>query len=247
MEIRTAVVVGAGVMGSGIAQVLALNGLTVRLYDIRPEALPAALARIADHRFGLRAAVARGKLSTEAADAALARISATDDLAAACAGVDLAFEVVNEDLLLKMKVFRQLDELVPPHAILASNTSGLPITALAYATRQPERVIGWHWFQPCSVMRLAEIVVHAEGDPEVRDAIVALATACGKNAQVVKDDPQHWGFVGNRISRAARLEARRIVEQGIATEQQVDAIMVDGFNWALGPFGTRGDGRRVLG
>ncbi len=247
MEIKAVAIVGAGVMGTGIAQVLAIGGLAVRLYDIKPEALPAALERIANHRFGLRAAVARGKLTAAEADAALARITTTTDLAAACAGVDLAFEVVNEDLLLKMKVFRQLDLLVPTHAIIASNTSGLPITALAFATQQPERVIGWHWFQPCSVMRLAEIVVHPETDPEVRDAIVALAVACGKRPQVVKDDPQHWGFVGNRISRQARSEALRIVEQGLATREQVDAIMCDGFNWPLGPFGTRGDGERVLG
>jgi 3-hydroxybutyryl-CoA dehydrogenase len=245
LTIKTVAVIGAGVMGAQIAQVYATSGFTVRLHDLNEEALQAALARIEERRFGLRRGVERGKLTSAEADAALTRITTTTDLAAACDGVDMAIEVVFEDLGLKMKVFRQLDTLVPPHAILASNTAGLPITALALATQQPERVIGWHWFQPCAVMRLAEIIVHPDTDPEVRDTIVQMALVCGKRPQVVKDDPLHWGFVGNRINKQVREEARRIVEQGLATKDQVDAIMCDGFNWASGPFGTRGDGASV--
>jgi 3-hydroxybutyryl-CoA dehydrogenase len=246
MDHKTVAVIGAGVMGAQIAQVFAVAGYDVRLHDVRAEALPAALERIEHHRFGLRRGVERGKLTGTEADAALARIVTTTDLAAACAGVDMAIEVVYEDLLLKMKVFRELDRLVPAHAVLTSNTAGLPITALAFATQQPERVLGWHWFQPCSVMRLAEIVVHPETDPEIRDTVVAMARHCGKSPQVVKDAPFHWGFVGNRINLKAREEARRIVDEGIATEQQVDAIMCDGFNWPVGPFGTSGSGASIF-
>ncbi len=246
VAIKTIAVIGAGVMGAQIAQVFATSGYTVRLHDVRPEALPAALERIEHHRFGLRKGVQRGKLTSAEADAALARITTTTDMATACADVDMAIEVVFEDLMLKMKVFREMDRLVPSHAVLTSNTAGLPITALAFATQQPERVLGWHWFQPCSVMRLAEIVVHPETDPEMRDLIVAMAKQCGKNPQVVTDDPLHWGFVGNRINAKAREEARRIVDAGIATKEQVDAIMCDGFNWPIGPFGTRGSGPSVF-
>ena len=246
MDIKTVAVIGAGVMGTQIAQAFAASGYDVRLHDIRADALPAALDRIENHRFGLRRGVERGKLTASEADAAIARITTTTDLAFACAEVDMAIEVVFEDLMLKMKIFREMDTLVPSHAILTSNTAGLPITALAFATQQPERVLGWHWFQPCSVMRLAEIVVHPETDPELRDTIVAMARRCGKNAQVVKDDPFHWGFVGNRINAKVRDEARTIVEQGLATKEQIDAIMCDGFNWPIGPFGTRGDGASLF-
>ncbi len=242
MDIKTVAVIGAGVMGTQIAQVLATSGYDVRLHDIRADALPAALDRIEHHRFGLRRGVERGKLTSTEANAAIARITTTTDLAIACSDVDMAIEVVFEDLMLKMKIFREMDKLVPSDAILTSNTAGLPITALAFATEQPERVLGWHWFQPCSIMRLAEIIVHPETDPELRGTIVAMARQCGKNAQVVKDDPLHWGFVGNRINAKVREEARTIVEQGLATTEQIDAIMCDGFNWPIGPFGTRGDG-----
>ena len=246
MEIRTVAVIGAGVMGAQIAQVFAVSGYTVRLLDARAEALPVALERIEHHRFGLWGGVERSKITAEDANAALARITTTTAMAEACDGVDMAIEVVYEDLLVKMKVFREMDRLVPAHAILTSNTSGLPVTALAFATQRPERVLAWHWFQPCAVMRLAEIVVHPETDPAACDAIVAMARSCGKNPQVVKDQPRYWGFVGNRINAQARAEARKIVDEGIATREQVDAIMVDGFNWPIGPFGTRGSGRSVF-
>ncbi len=246
MDVSTVAVIGAGTMGAQIAQVYAVSGYTVRLHDVRAAALPAALERIEHHRFGLRRGVERGKLTEAEADAAFERIVVTTDLAAACAGADMAIEAVFEDLLLKMQVVRELDRLIPDHAIITSNTAGLPITALAYATRRPERVLGWHWFQPCAVMRLAEIVVHPETSDAARETIVAMARRCGKNPQVVKDHPFAWGFVGNRINVRVREEARKIVAEGIATEDQVDAIMCDGFNWPMGPFGTRGDGTRAI-
>lgn len=133
-------------------------------------------------------------------------------------------------------MFRQLDALCPEHTILTSNTAGLSLAALAAATDRPEKVLGWHWFQPCAVMRLAEIIVHDETSDAACDAVVAAAEQCNKNPVVVKDQQMVWGFVGNRINRAVRIEAARIVAEGLATEDQVDAIMKDGFRWPMGPF-----------
>ncbi len=236
MEIRNVAIVGAGVMGAQIGQVLAAAGHAVRLHDVSADQLRGALERIEHDRFGLRKAVERRKLTTEQVGATLRRITTTADLAGACADADLVVEAVPEDVGLKVRVFRQLDRLAPARAILASNSAGLPIAAMAYATDRPEKVLGWHWFQPCAVMPLVEIVVHDGVAAETRDAMVAVSTRCGKRPQVVRDQPMVWGFVGNRINRVVRQEAARIVAEGIATEEQVDAIMRDGFRWAMGPF-----------
>lgn len=236
MKVESVAVVGAGVMGSGIAQTLAEAGYRVTLHDLRPEAVASAPERIAGGRFGLRAAVERGKLTAEQADAALARVTPTTDLAAACAGVDLVVEAVSEDLGVKLQVFRELDRLAPRHAVLASNTSGFSPAALGAATTRPERVLVWHWASPPPVMKLAEIVVHAGTAPEARDAVVEAARRCGKSPQVVNDAPLSWGFVSNRLFAALCGEADRIVAEGVATPEQVDAIMRDCFRWPVGPF-----------
>jgi 3-hydroxyacyl-CoA dehydrogenase len=240
MEIKTVGVVGSGVMGAQIAQVLATGGCAVRMYDVEEAQLGRALERIEHSRFGLRRGVERGKLTVEQAEAALARISTTTSLEHACRDADMVVEAVPEDIGLKIEVFRQIDELAPPHAILTSNTAGLPISALAHATTRPERVMGWHWFQPCAVMALAELIVHPSTSREVCEDIVRAAKQAGKRPQVVKDQPFKWGFVANRISIAARREALKIVREGLATEEQVDAIMRDGYRWPVGPFELMG-------
>lgn len=240
MEVRTIAMIGAGVMGHGIAQVLATAGYDLRLYDVRDEALTAALERIERGRYGLRGAVTRGKLAEEQVAPILARIAPTTDLATACANVDLVIEAVPEDLGLKVRIFRQLDALAPPRAILASNTSGFPIVGLAYATNRPERVIGWHWSSPVPAMRLAEIAVHHATADDVRDTIVEVAARAGKNPVVIKDTPRHWGFVANRILMAVTREARQIVAEGIATPEQVDDLVKDCFRWPVGPFEMTG-------
>lgn len=240
MEVRTIAMIGAGVMGHGITQVLATAGYDVRLYDIRAEALTAALERIEHGRYGLLRAVERGKLPDQHVESILARIMPTTDLAAACANVDLVIEAVPEDLGLKVRTFRQLDALAPPHAILASNTSGFSIVGLAYATNRPARVLGWHWSSPVPAMRLAEIAVHAETADDVRDTIVEVATRAGKNPVVIKDTARHWGFVANRILMAVVRESRQIVAEGIATPEQVDDLVKDCFRWPVGPFEMTG-------
>ncbi|HUI50082.1 MAG TPA: 3-hydroxyacyl-CoA dehydrogenase family protein [Acidimicrobiia bacterium] len=229
-------VIGAGVMGGGIAQVCALAGDDVACYDTAPAALDDARAHVTTGRFGLDNAIERGKVTREEADAAFDRISFTQTFEHAAAS-DLVIEAVPERLDVKIRVFRDLDRVVPTHTILASNTSGLPITALAAATDRPDRVIGWHWASPAPVMKLAEIVV----TPETSEATIAIvteaATRCGKHPIVVKDNPLEWGFVANRVYFAMVREAQRVVDEGIATRAEVDQLMTDCFRWPSGPFG----------
>jgi 3-hydroxybutyryl-CoA dehydrogenase len=229
-------VLGAGVMGGGIAQVCAIAGDEIVCYDIAPKALDEARVHVTTGRFGLDGAVARGKLTRAEADAALARITFSTAFDEA-ASTDLVIEAVPERLDVKIKVFRDLDRVAPAPTILASNTSGLPITALAAATDRPDRVIGWHWASPAPVMKLAEIVVTRATSAETIVTVTATATRCGKHPIVVKDNPMEWGFVANRVYFAMVREAQRVVDEGIATAADVDQLMMDCFRWPSGPFG----------
>jgi 3-hydroxybutyryl-CoA dehydrogenase len=229
-------VLGAGVMGGGIAQVCALAGDEVVCYDIASRALDEARAHMTTGRFGLDGAVQRAKVTREQADAALARVTFSASLEEAAAS-DLVIEAVPERLELKMRVFRDLDRLAPEATILASNTSGLSITALAAATDRPDRVIGWHWASPAPVMKLAEIVVTPETSAATIATVTDAATRCGKHPIVVKDNPMEWGFVANRVYFAMVREAQRVVDEGIATRAEVDQLMMDCFRWPSGPFG----------
>jgi 3-hydroxybutyryl-CoA dehydrogenase len=236
-------VIGAGVMGAGIAQVLATAGYGVRLYDIDRKQIDTAGKRILLGRFGLRGAVERGLLTQDQAEAALARLTYTTDLEEACDGAALTVEAVPEDLGLKMRVFRDLDRLTPADAVLTSNSAGLPIVALALVTARPEQVLGWHWAQPTAVMRLAELVVHDDVADAALQQVTQAALACGKNPVVVRDQPRTWGYVPNRINAAVRAEAAKIVEEGVATKEQVDTLVKDCFRWPMGPFELQeGDG-----
>jgi 3-hydroxyacyl-CoA dehydrogenase len=228
-------VIGAGVMGGGIAQCTALAGYDTVCTDIAEPALVAARRDAESGRFGLAGAVARGKLSAEGAAVARSRITWTPKLeeAAAC---DLVIECVPERLDLKLRVFRDLDRIAPAGTILASNTSGFPIAAMAGATQRPAQVIGWHWASPAFVMRFAEIVVTADTADAVRERVCEVATRCGKHPVVVKDQPMAWGFVANRVYGAMLREAARVVEEGVATHEQVNQLMVDCFRWPVGPF-----------
>lgn len=228
-------VVGAGVMGSGIAQTVAQSGLRVVCSDISEEAIAKAQDGVRSGRYGLDRAVSRGKLNQEEADAALSRLSFSTDLAEV-ASTNLVIECVPERLDLKVRVFRDLDRLAPEGTILASNTSGFPIAALAAATERPDRVIGWHWASPPPVMRFAEIVVTPETSDATRDSVCEVARRCGKNPVVVKDFPMAWGFVANRVYAAMIREAQQVVDAGIATHEEVNQLMTECFNWPVGPF-----------
>jgi 3-hydroxybutyryl-CoA dehydrogenase len=229
-------VVGAGVMGAGIAQVLAVAGHEVWCYDLSSDALASARETVDTGRFGVRSSVARGKLTADEADAALARLHFTDDLDAAAAGA-VIIEAVPERLDLKIRLWRDLDRRAPAASIFASNSSGYPIQAMAAAPDRPDRMIGWHWASPAPVMKLAEIVRGPETSDETVETIVRLAAGAGKNPVVVKDTAGSWGYVANRIYSAMGREARRVVQEGIATNEQVDQLMVDCFRWPTGPFG----------
>ncbi|HVM08262.1 MAG TPA: 3-hydroxyacyl-CoA dehydrogenase family protein [Acidimicrobiales bacterium] len=235
-------VMGAGVMGAGIAQVMAIAGHDVVCYDIAEEALDKGRATVDTGRFGVKGAVERGKLSAADAEAALARIAFTSDLDAVAAA-DVVIEAVPERLELKIKVFRDLDRRCGEGTILASNSSGFPIQALAAATDRPDKVVGWHWASPAPVMKLAEIVRAPSTSDDTVETIRRLAANAGKNPVVVKDNPRTWGYVANRVYFAMVREAAQVVQEGIATREEVDQLMVDCFRWPTGPFGmTRGAG-----
>jgi len=223
-------------MGSGIAQVLAISGHEVVCRDLSEDVLVTAREGVDTGRFGVRGAVERGKLTSDDADAALARLTFTTDLEAAV-DVDLIIEAVPENLGLKVKFWRDLDSMAPPDTIFASNSSGFPIAAMAAGTDRPDRFIGWHWASPAPVMKLAEIVRGPDTSDTTVDTVVRLAAAAGKNPVVVKDTDQSWGYVANRVYFAMVREANRVVSEGVADREQVDQLMRDCFRWPSGPYG----------
>jgi 3-hydroxybutyryl-CoA dehydrogenase len=229
-------VLGAGVMGAGIAQVAATAGFATVCYDLDPGAVERARDITSTGRYGFERGVERGKLTRDQADAARERLTFTNRFEDVVA-TDLVVEAVPEHLDLKVRVFRDLDRAAPDATILASNTSGFPIAALAAATDRPDRVIGWHWASPAPVMRLAEIVRTRDTSDATIDTVTRVAAACGKNPVVVRDAPTAWGFVANRVYFAMIAEAQRVVASGVATSDEVDQLMMDCFNWPAGPFG----------
>jgi 3-hydroxyacyl-CoA dehydrogenase len=236
LEAKTIGVLGAGVMGGGIAQVCATAGYDVVCYDIAKDALEAGREHATTGRYGLERGVERGKLTREEADAALTRLTFSESFDDA-ATTDLVIEAVPERLDLKIRVFRDLDRAAPEHTILCSNTSGFPIQAIGAATDRPERVVGWHWASPAPVMKLAEIIRTAATSDETVDTVSAVAARCGKNPVVVRDTAIAWGFVANRVYFAMIAEAQKVVNEGIATPDQVDQLMMDCYRWPTGPFG----------
>ena len=235
-DFRRAAVVGAGVMGSGMAQTLAVAGLDTVCIDLDDTALDRARERVVNGRYGLNRAHSRGHLH-QPVEEVLARLSFSADLRSALRGCDVVLEAVPEDLGRKVRLFRQLDQVADPGCLLVSNTSGFPISALAYATDRPELVLGWHWASPPAVMRFSEIVVHPAADEGAGQRLKALATACGKRPVLVKDQPRSWGFVANRVYLAMVTEALRVVDEGLVTAEELDQLMVDCFNWPVGPLG----------
>jgi 3-hydroxybutyryl-CoA dehydrogenase len=229
-------VVGAGVMGSGIAQVTATFGYQTVCVDNDPSALERAAELVVSGRYGLERGVERGRLTRLEADGALGRLVFADALEAV-ADCDLVIEAIPERFELKTRLFRRLDALLAPQAILASNTSGFPISAIAGATDRPDKVIGWHWASPPPVMRMAEIIRTPETADVTVETVVGVAAACRKRPVVVNDAPRSWGFVSNRLFSALRREADRVVAEGVATPEEVDIILMDCFNWPVGPFG----------
>jgi 3-hydroxybutyryl-CoA dehydrogenase len=219
-------------MGSGIAQVSAQAGYDVILQDVGD----AQLARGTDGiKSSLDKFVAKQRLSDADATATLGRIRTTTDLDAA-AEADLVIEAVFEDLTVKRELFRSLDELAPAHALLATNTSALPITQIAAATSRPAQVVGTHFFSPVPLMQLCELVRGYRTSDDALDRARAFAERAGKTCVVVNRDVA--GFVTTRLISALALEAARLVESGVATAEDVDAACRLGFGHAMGPLQT---------
>jgi 3-hydroxybutyryl-CoA dehydrogenase len=224
-----AAVIGAGTMGAGIAQALAGAGWTTTLTDQREDALTAALDRIARTLAG---AVERGKLSSEARDDIFARIGIAQGIRAACEGSSLVIEAVVEDLGVKQEVLGQASDWSQPGALLATNTSSLSIAKIAQELPRPERVIGLHFFNPVHLMRLVEVVVHAGTDAATREEALDIVRGMGREPIVVNDSP---GFASSRLGIVLGLEAIRMLEQGVASAEDIDKAMELGYNHPMGP------------
>jgi 3-hydroxybutyryl-CoA dehydrogenase len=226
---ETIAVIGAGLMGSGIAQSIAMAGKDVRLYDISEAALDKGLASI---QKSLSRFAKAGKLSEQDVQQTLQRIRTATDLQEAVQDVDIVIEAVPEDLTLKKDVFRQLDRYTKQEAILATNTSELSVTALAAATARPDKVIGMHWFNPAPVMKLIEIVKGETTSDDTVAAIQHLSKEIGKETVVVKD---RQGFVTTRAIAAHMIECIRMYEEGIASAEDIDKAVRLGLNYPMGP------------
>jgi len=222
-------VVGAGTMGHGIAQVAAQAGYTVRLSDTLPGAAAKGFERI---RKNLDGAVERGKATAAERDAALGRIAVSEDVAASARDADLVVEAIPEDLDLKRGLFALLDAAAPAGALLATNTSSLSVAAIAAATARPDRVLGMHFFNPVHLMKLVEVVTHPGTAPDATAGAVAVARRLGKEPIVVKDSP---GFASSRLGVALGLEAMRMLEDGVASAEDIDRAMTLGYNHPVGP------------
>ena len=225
-------VIGAGLMGGGIAQVAAVAGYDVVLRDVTPEALERGLGTI---RSSYAKFVDKGRLQADAAEAALARITTTTELDAV-ADADLVVEAVFEKLEVKAEVFRELDRICKDDAVLASNTSAIPITSIAAVTSRPEAVVGTHFFSPVPLMKLCEVVRGYKTSDHAIDVARSFAEGMGKTVVVVNRDVA--GFVTTRLISALAMEAVRLLESGVASAEDIDTACRLGFGHAMGPLET---------
>ena len=228
MKIKKVCVLGAGIMGSGIAQVVAAAGFDVNMRDIEDHFVEKGLATI---KFHLDRAVEKEKIEAKQAKAILGRIKGTTELKDAAAA-DLVIEAVVEDMRVKKEVFAELDAFCKPNAILASNTSGLSITEIASATNRPDKVLGVHFFNPAPVMQLVELIRGYVTSDSTLATTKAFIEKLGKTAIEVKEAP---GFAVNRILCPMINEAIFVYSEGIATAEDIDQAMVLGANHPMGP------------
>jgi 3-hydroxybutyryl-CoA dehydrogenase len=230
MQVNKLGVIGAGTMGNGIAQLAAVIGCDVIIRDINDEFVGRGIKNIDNF---LSKSVEKGKLPADEKDVIMGRIKGTTDMSD-LKDVDFVIEAVLEDLDLKKKVFQELDELCRPEVVLSSNTSSMSITEIAAATKRPDKVCGVHFFNPAPLMKLVEII----RGYETSDETVATATDIAKKmdkvtVEIKKDTP---GFIVNRVMIPHFIEAIKIVEEGIATIEDVDTAVKNGLNYPMGPF-----------
>ena len=228
-RIERVAVLGAGTMGHGIAQVCAMAGATTVLQDPDDDALEGALDRI---RANLHKAVELGKATEDEVHGALNRLQMGHDLVRSVSEADLVIEAAPESLDLKHRIFTDVDAAAPDHAILASNTSSLSIDRIAEAVDEPGRVVGLHFFNPVHVMKLVEVVWGPRTADATRDAAIAFVGRLGKEPVVVKDSP---GFASSRLGIVLGMEAIRMVEEGVASAQDIDKAMELGYRHPMGP------------
>lgn len=230
MDMKTIGVLGAGVMGNGIAQVAAMAGYNVIMRDIEDRFVEGGLKNI--DKF-LAKSVEKGKMTADEKNTIAGRIKGTTKMGD-LKDVDLVVEVIIEVMDVKKKVFAELDELTKPHVILASNTSSMSITEIATATKRPEKVVGMHFFNPVPLMKLVEVIHGLRTSDETVATTIDLAKKFGKEPVEVKVDVP--GFLANRLMIAVAVEAIKLYEQGIATKEDVDKAAKLGLNYPMGPF-----------
>jgi len=248
-DVKSIGVMGGGVMGGGITQALILAGYKVTCRDLTDEILEKTKETMINGRFGIQGGVDRGKQTQEEMDAAMARLTLTtkvEDLK----DVDLLIEAIGggengqlENKPLKLKIWAEMDALVKKEAVFASNTSMFTITDLAVVTNRKDLFVGMHLFSPANIMKLVEVTYTADTSEDTIKLIEDLSKSMGKTPIRIKDVPGDTGFIGNRIFAATRKEAQKIVDEGIATADDVDTAMMLGFNWPAGPLGM-GKGAR---
>ena len=228
-RIERVAVIGAGTMGRGIAQVAAMAGHETVLCDVDAGQLDRALTAV---EAALAEGVSLGKVTEATRKGALARLSSTERLAGAADGADLVIEAVPEVMTLKRRVFAEVEAVAAPNAILATNTSSLPVTAMGAGLAAPERLVGLHFFNPVHIMALVEVVKGERTAPGIVDRSLAFVRSLGKEPIVVADSP---GFASSRLGIVLGLEAIRMVESGVASPEDIDAAMVLGYRHPMGP------------
>ena len=224
-------VIGAGSMGAQIAQQAALHGVEVRLQDMSTEQLQRA---VDSNRGHLMRRVEKGKLDQDHAEASIARVRTTDNLAEAVADAEFVIEAVFEDLTLKRAVFAELDQAAPQEAVLASNSSTMGISKIADVVARPERCVNMHFFFPVLVMDLVEVVRGPHTSEETVHSAMAMAKQMGRTAVLINKEVD--GFIVNRILHAATQEAYRLFDAGVARFEDIDIAVEKGLNWPMGPF-----------
>ena len=226
---RSVAVIGAGTMGSGIAQVCAQTGWETRLYDAFPDSLEKGMFSIGEF---WRNGISRGKNTEEEVKNWSNKLVAYNDLGGALSGVDIVIEAIPEKIDLKRSIFRKIEELVPENAILATNTSGLRISEIASAVKTPERLVGMHFFNPVPIMKLLEVIKHDLASDDIVREVIEIGEEMGKTTIVVGDIP---GFATSRLGVVLGNEAIRMLAEGVASASDIDTAMKLGYRHPMGP------------
>ena len=241
-DVNSIGILGAGVMGGGIAQCAILAGKKVIVRDLTDEICNNAREVILNSRFGFNGAIQLGKMTEESRDTAMSRLSLTTDVED-LKDCDLIIEAIGggddgaiENKPMKLKVWAEMDEVVNKEAVFASNTSFFTIADLAAVTQRKDRFIGMHLFSPANIMKLVEVTRTEDTTDDVVQLIVDLSKSWGKTPILLKDVPGDTGFVGNRIMTAVRREADKLVGEGVGTREDVNLAMTLGFRWPAGPY-----------